>query len=48
MIAETLTSLDFFGCIFALPILIYLNFIIFEGLGWAFRDVFFISKNKKY
>jgi len=30
---------EFFGCLFFLPIFIYLAFVIFDGIG-IFRDVF--------
>ena len=38
---------EFLGCMFFLPIFVYLPFALFEGLGWTLRDPFFISRNRK-
>lgn len=42
-----LTFADFLGCVFFLPILIYVEMALLDGLGLTLRDPFYFSRNRK-
>jgi hypothetical protein len=38
---------DFLGCMFFLPIFIYVEMAFLDGIGLTLRDPFYFSRNRK-